>query len=295
MRILPAERDFDRWRKCIPTQGDLVFFGSKGEATDLSVPVFTPDEVREQSLGLWKLNDRSWYGYSLNQAKFAVWFPPGAIESLDQNMRAAIAKLQVKRKVPTLIAASKLSPALSRKIPAFAKFHWLTSSVWTSLSRSEQIDCMRAWFSQNGIIAYKSIEFTAMSSSVQKELRRLKFQNILNTYCDVSGPNCFGAVAGAISAKNHLKMAKQWLHWKPLERYLEKTGYKKVNAHDPQSRDVFVFFRGKQAVHAAYYLGDQLYFEKPGQDFYEPYRVEKFDKWKKEWSGTTLSIYRKNR
>lgn len=39
---------------------------------------------------------------------------------------------------------------------------------------------------------------------------------------------------------------------------------------------------------------DGLYFEKPGQDFYEPYRIEYFKRWQIEWPNTRLKIYRKN-
>jgi len=59
--------------------------------------------------------------------------------------------------------------------------------------------------------------------------------------------------------------------------------------------DVLVFMRGSKAMHVAFFLGENLYFEKPGQDFYEPYRIERFDRWKLEWPKTTLSIWRRIR
>ena len=84
----------------------------------------------------------------------------------------------------------------------------------------------------------------------------------------------------------------QWMQWKPLAQILKKSGYEENENASPQKTDLLVFSKKGEVVHASYYLGEGLYLEKPGQDFYEPYRIGVYKKWKSDWKGTSLSIWR---
>jgi hypothetical protein len=124
---------------------------------------------------------------------------------------------------------------------------------------------------------------------------RLGYETLLNRFAAFSGPNCFAAVAGAIIDDSRLEICSQWIHWASLERLLLQRDFQPVQSGEPRIGDVLAFAKERVPVHAAYFLGDGIYFEKPGQDFYEPYRVEFFDKWPEAWSGATLSIWRTRR
>lgn len=49
----------------------------------------------------------------------------------------------------------------------------------------------------------------------------------------------------------------------------------------------------RKLVHAAALVDPNWIFEKPGQDFYEPYRLLPRDKFAAEWPGARVEVYRR--
>lgn len=294
MKIKPTDADFRSWTYEVPDDGDLLFFNLKNtdQLKELPGPVLTVSEAKAHSLTHWNLSQRSWYSYALNRASHCAWLPRGGIEQLDRPLQTKIAKSQIRLEVPTLVASSHLSGDLKKILPAFGKYHWLTSATWKKLSVNKRIAALKEWYTQNEVSEYESLSFKELPEQARRQLKRVGFDSLLNRYASCSGPNCFAAVTGAIATNQSIALAKQWLHWEPLAKFLIESNFVKTKAKEAKQGDVLIFSRGKQVVHAAYYLGDGIYFEKPGQDFYEPYRVERLVNWQREWPDTTLTIWR---
>lgn len=296
MQIRPSLSDFKKWKSCVPTEGDPLFIDAKSakDYQTLPFPHYSIEDMRAQSQTLWTLNMRSWYGYALNQASLCIWMPPGALEQLNQGTVQKLAQIQARLKVPTLISPSFLPASLRSKIKQYGRRHWLSSGAWLSLTHSERSEAIRAWGRQNKAFVHNGASFDDLPQPVQNLLQRSGFKKLLNRYASISGPNCLAcAAAMATGGKHALGIANQWMHGPPFLNHLKTIGFKKTpNAH-PQLGDVLVFSRSNEIVHAGYCLGEGIYFEKPGQDFYEPYRVEKIDSWKKHWPDSTLSIWRR--
>lgn len=296
MRIVPRKTDFQRWQKCIPLHGDLLFASANRKVLleRLDSPVLSAADAKAQALSIWTLNYRSWYGYALNQAAYCVWVPRGTIETLGDSLQLKIAEEQIRIGVPTLISGKFISAALKKKFPKIQSRYWMTSESLQRLKTAERAAAVEAWFWQNEVLCYESAFPQDLPTGVRKELKRIGVDKLLNRYVGFSGPNCFASAAGAIAGKkNGISVREQWLHWPPFESYLSNTGFKKTSAKTPEVGDILVFLRDRLPVHAAYYLGDGYYFEKPGQDFYEPYRVEKFSDWQSAWPTERLAIWRK--
>jgi hypothetical protein len=295
MQIRPSLTDFKKWKSFVPAEGDLLFLDKKSAKLfpDLNFPRYSIEQVRAQSQTLWTLQMRSWYGYVLNQASLCIWIPRGSLEQLTRDTIQKLANVQACLKVPTLISPSLLSASLRSKIKPYAGRHWLSSATWLSLSQSERSEAIQAWGQQNRVFLHKGPSFGDLPRSVQGLLFKTGFKKLLNRYALTSGPNCLAcAAAMATGGKHALGIANQWMHGPPFLSHLKSIGYKKTSKTNPQVGDVLVFSRSTEIVHAGYYLGEGFYFEKPGQDFYEPYRMETFHSWKKHWPGTTLSIWR---
>jgi hypothetical protein len=96
---------------------------------------------------------------------------------------------------------------------------------------------------------------------------------MVNTFSGTSGPNCFAAAAASTPAKGRMHY-RQWLHWIPFSRFLSESDYCCL-------------------INGAYCLGSGLCFEKSGQDFFEPYRIQKLLNLLEEWPTTELKIWRK--
>ncbi|MBL7687154.1 MAG: hypothetical protein JNJ49_03895 [Bdellovibrionaceae bacterium] len=273
--------------------GDLLFFAPNVQHPELPVPIMSAEQIRAQAVELWKLNDRSWYGYSLNNAAYGAWFSLGLVEELDEDLRDKLASAQIRLKVPTLIRQDLISKSLRRKLPRFSRHVWLTAATLRSLSRTEKIECLKSWFRQNKVITYGTVKVEHLSPIAQHELQRLRLTKIVNRYPKTSGANCFGAVIGMISPNWQNRIVNQWAHWALLEESLARRGFTKEKSDSPRRGDVLVFLRKNTPVHAAYVLDDETYFEKPGQDFYEPYRLVRLKKWKQEWPKSKIEIYRR--
>ncbi len=275
MKIQPTRDDFKKWIAVVPTTHDLVFL-SKPTADPIansSCEVLTREQVKSQGLEIWTLNLRSWYGYALNSAAYCASFSTGAIERLDHALKKEIFEEQIRFNIPTIHDGQ-----------------WITSQIWSNLPEEEKINVLQRWFIQNEILIYDSIEFLNLPIAVQSELERIGYGRLLNQFPSISGPNCFAAVAGALEVGRDVFM--QWMHWPELEQHPRSHGFETV-VGDPKTKDVLIFEKDQTPIHAAYYLGSGLYFEKPGQDFYEPYRVAKLDEWLTAWPDSKLTLWRK--
>ncbi|RYZ77725.1 MAG: hypothetical protein EOP05_00725 [Proteobacteria bacterium] len=294
MKITPTKYDLRDWAKLVPGHGDLLFFDKRHSSLMKSIgaPVLTADQVRAQSVSIWNLQARSWYGYALNNASYAVYLPSGVLDQLSRSNVKKIGEIQIKLGVPSLIETIDLPDEVRDTCLKIGKYSWITSKVFSAFKDNRtRAKVMRAWIKQNDVHLYDSQSWTDLPANAKRTLESIGLSKFLNTYAEYSGPNCFATVAAAIAAKPGL--ADQWLYWLPLKLFLKEQGYRIIKASPPQARDILVFIKGGVAIHAAVYLGENLYFEKPGQDFYEPWRVEHFDHWKAEWAGCKLSIFRK--
>lgn len=275
MQIKPSQIDFENWIAIVPTDEDLVFLTREKIDLFRNLPFepLTREQVKSQGLKVWTLNKRSWYGYALDSADYCVVLPKGAIESFDKDLKNELADEQRKLYVPTV-----------------TQERWMTTHVWSQLDRSEKINTLQAWLVKNEVRTYDSIELQNLPHDAGSELSRIRYDGLLNGFSAFSGPNCFAAVAGAI--ENNKNTYLQWLHWPELERLLLFRGFG-ITQDDPKTGDVLIFHKDETQIHASYFLGNGLYFEKPGQDFYEPYRIANFTSWQASWPEAKISICRK--
>jgi hypothetical protein len=296
MKIRADENDFRRWIGCVPRENDLVFLNARAKEISLPVPLLTVDEVKGRNFELWSLNNRSWYGYALKRATFCASMPKGAIESLDEKTLKHLATMQIQMDVRTVLPTAKLSKSVRSKVPNFSTHGWVTSHAWSLMAQLERLECFGVWYSHNDIRYYETIEFDDLPSSARAELKRTGFNARLNRFASESGANCFATAAACITARpgtaQPTKIADEWLHWSALEKTLMQSGYRPMKTRGASARDVAVFSEKGKVVHAAYALSSEIYFEKPGQDFYEPYRIAKFSNASREWPKTALTIYR---
>ena len=277
MRILPKRKDFLAWAELVPESGDLLFFSRRDRKLSklLGFPIYTPEEVRAQSLELWSLVQRSWYGYALNRADHCVWLPRGELERLPRGLQAKLQSAQKRLGVPTVL------PRLG----------WVTAQVWSKLPKARRIEVLGKWLKQNEIYSYESVAWRDLPAVAREILREFGFDQLLNRYAENSGPNCLATAAAA--ALRQPSLVKVWLHAEPFLRILKGARFAPIQNREPQPGDLLIFVKAGEPVHAALALGSGLYFEKPGQDFYEPYRIGQFNQRTKEWPGIKVATWRR--
>lgn len=210
----------------------------------------------------------------MNRADYCTWLPKGVIEGFDSDLQAKLVSEQVKLQVPTIINQK-----------------WITSLVWSESSIHKRAEILKGWFQENDIQIYQSLKLEELSASIQSDLKRMGLDRYLNRFAHVSGPNCLAAVSFAMTSGH--ENINRWMHFLDFEEILYKYDYQVIETSLLQVGDVMTFFESEVFRHAAYYLGDGLYFEKPGQDFYEPYRIAELNKWQQDWPDSSLKIWRK--
>lgn len=275
MKIKPVSDNYRQWIACVPEDGDLIFLSKKKFDLFANQPfkILTREQVKNQGLSIWTLNLRSWYGYALNSAEHCVSLPKGAIESFDENLKSELFDEQHQFNLSTILEG-----------------RWITSCVWSRFSEDEKISVLQSWFIKNEVSVYESIEFSELPIDARSELSRIGYDRLINRFQNISGPNCFAAVAGAL--EGNADISGEWMHWPELERRLHSKSFQPVQG-DPRIGDVLIFEKNETPIHAGYCLGKKLYFEKPGQDFYEPYRIAKLDEWSAAWPDSQLHMWRK--
>jgi hypothetical protein len=279
MKIKPKKSDYKKWLSHIPCDGDLLFCPKPGDLKHFK-SLGARIHASSRKHPLWSLSRRSWYAYAMNRSSHFLWLPRGKIETFDKKLRDKIARLQNKLEVPTVIWNKKTKSSL-----------WITAEAWGKSARGKKLALLHAWVKQNEIHFYDSASYARLPAPARRTLQKKKLRKILHTYAAISGPNCLATAAMAATGKT--KIGNLWLHPGPFTKILRKQGYRNAPGQKPRAGDVLVFSRKKQIVHAAYCLDEQFYFEKPGQDFYEPYRITRFKNWKKEWPRAELRILRR--
>ena len=128
-------------------------------------------------------------------------------------------------------------------------------------------------------------------SSIPEHLRKYA-----NTFSPDAGANCLAAVLYAIS-KNPIKeewIIHEWVHGETFALGLRNASYSQVDEHF-QAHDVVAWVDEHGVFqHAAYCIDGDLFFNKNGQTFFNPWKIVHWDELKKEWERYTIRVFRKS-
>ena len=116
-----------------------------------------------------------------------------------------------------------------------------------------------------------------------------------NTFSTKPGANCLAAVLYAISV-NTVKeewMIHEWIHEETFTLGLKSEGYRPT-AKEFAEGDVVAWVDEEKVIqHAAYCIDGQIFFNKNGQTFFNPWKIVHWDELSKEWERYAPCVYRK--
>ena len=277
-KISPDLEILRAWSSLPPLRGDLVFCASAGterELVALGFPVFSPEELRVQALDLWSLNYRSWYTYALKRARSCAFLAAGELDELPTKLRANLLKEQVKVGSGAVLGG-----------------RWMSAAHWAGLSDSERVEHLRKWHRRNDAAGgYPVYRPAVLSAEARASLENSGLFYLLNRYAPRSGPNCFAAALEWASGGRR-GWQQLWLHPEPFLRGLQAEGFKTTRGL-ARAGDVLVVRKQRKPVHAAVLVDSEWIFEKPGQDFYEPYRLLPRKDFARDWPGARVEAYRR--
>lgn len=112
-----------------------------------------------------------------------------------------------------------------------------------------------------------------------------------NQFSIVSGSNCLGTVLFAITCQEWL--LNEWVHPDTFRIGLKLANYVLID-DEIRDGDVIVWIDDNDRVqHATYYLGNQLFFNKDGQSFYNPRKIVDMNELKETWNKYNMKVYRR--
>jgi hypothetical protein len=117
-----------------------------------------------------------------------------------------------------------------------------------------------------------------------------------NTFSANPGSNCLAAVLYAISSKpiKDEWIIHEWVHGETFALGLRNASFSLTEEHF-QANDVVAWVNDEGIIqHAAYCIDGDLFFNKNGQTFFNPWKIVHGDELKKEWEKYTPSVYRKS-
>lgn len=111
-----------------------------------------------------------------------------------------------------------------------------------------------------------------------------------NTFSIEAGSNCLSATLFAISQQEW--MIHEWVHPQTFIEKLRRTHYL-IKTEVLIEGDLAVWETDEgQVQHASFHVGNELFFNKNGQTFFNPWKIINFDELQAEWRQYSLKIYR---
>ncbi|QFT89597.1 hypothetical protein FIU87_13130 [Bacillus sp. THAF10] len=159
----------------------------------------------------------------------------------------------------------------------------LQRQMWEELSYSMKINIVEKLAAEKD-----SWECYELPAGAPAHLRKYA-----NTFPLESGSNCLSATLFAISAQEWL--IHEWVHPQTFLEGLKNANYVMQNdVEEVYVGDVVVWKDSSENIqHASYHIGDQMYFNKDGQTFFNPWKIVSSREVNEEWKDFNRSIYRK--
>lgn len=116
-----------------------------------------------------------------------------------------------------------------------------------------------------------------------------RLQQFANRYSDSHGSNCLSATLFAVTG--HAWMAGEWVHPETFTHSLQRANYRLIEK-EAASGDVVIWINHAGIVqHASFCLGNDLFFNKSGQTFFNPWKVIDGNELDREWSYLDKKVY----
>lgn len=111
-----------------------------------------------------------------------------------------------------------------------------------------------------------------------------------NTFPSHGGSNCLSAALFAMTGQRWI--IHEWVHPKTFVQALTNEHY--VKTEDSLLEGDVVTWENSAGViqHASYYIGNQLFFNKNGQTFFNPWKIVDFADLDEQWHHFQMNIYR---
>ena len=295
IRIQPTQQQFLQWTENYVPEKDLFFLREGDLAAyenELSGTLLFPkSEFFKHSSynGIQMVNSYMYWNISQN-VDYVIVAHPEWIVSLPRDKREAIFKLQVEMGRGLIgslsyLADDDLFPKEYVVEVDGERIGVLQRMMWLSLSPELKEEIISR-------TARLYDKWTSKPASARLPAHLKKYANSFSTE---PGANCLAATLYAISGQPEVEewIIHEWVHEETFTRKITQAGYLKID-EQAKAGDVVSWVNEETIIqHAAYCIDGQLFFNKNGQTFFNPWKIVEWDELKEEWERFTPCVYRK--
>ena len=294
--IKPTQQQLEHWIEKYVPEKDLYFLGKNDlplVQTDLQgALVFPRSEFFNHSSynGIQMVNSYMYWMIS-KEAEFVIVTQPEWIDSLSIAKRHALFTTQHDLGRGLVGPLSLLSGQHSFPEDYIlevngVRFGVIQRAMWMKLPASIKEEIVRT-------TAQQYDGWTSLQPPPSTPSHLLKYAN---TFSTEPGANCLAATLFAISSEPTLDewIIHEWVHGETFKQKLAQASFTKVEDRF-QEGDAVVWMDGNSNVqHAAYCIDGELFFNKNGQTYFNPWKIVNWTELDEEWKRYTPYVYRKH-
>lgn len=294
--IKPTQQQLDQWIENYIPEKDLFFLRTNDVSSFqnelLGTLVFPRSEFFTHSSynGIQLVNSYMYWMIS-KEAEFVIVAQPEWIDSLPADKRRELFTLQhelgrgLVGPLSLLSGDSSLPEDYILEING-EKIGVLQRAMWMKLPTTIKEEIVRKTAQ-----LYDGWTSLQPPASTPSHLTRYA-----NTFSTEPGANCLAATLFAISSEPHLEewIIHEWIHGDTFMHKLTQASYTKVDDRFTAGDAVVWIDDNSNVQHAAYCIDGQLFFNKNGQTFFNPWKIVDWTELKEEWKRFTPSVYRRD-
>ncbi|WP_430787334.1 hypothetical protein VBD025_16175 [Virgibacillus flavescens] len=292
IEIQPSKEIIEKWIRDYVPEKDIFFLPEKNlKSIDgyLQNALVIPREefFQHKSYNQIQLaNSYESWNISL-EAEYVIVAPPDWVNSLPSKTKAQLFHIQKE------MGRGLIYPVLDLSIEASffkdyiievdeAYFLILQRAMWDELSFTLKENLIKAF-------AQEWEDWTCYAFPEKAPLYLKKFAN---SFPSAAGSNCLSTVLFSITEQEW--MIYEWIHPQTFIQKLIQANYSLTSSQECKAGDV-VTWEDKEGViqHASYHIGSNLFFNKNGQTFFNPWKIVDFNEFKDQWNKYRLRVYRK--
>lgn len=288
MKIKPTKKVLLSWIDIYVPEKDLFFLSKEhlnNEIDFKDVLLMPIDEFYNHSM-YGQLNFVNSYEYwNIKNAQYVIIAEKEWIESISEEVKQFILNSQVQSERGLVLPASFIQDI--EKIPSNYVVNGhvvIQRSMWEKLDES----------SKEQLLTTMVYEWWDKGECNEAPMSLPNFlKPFANTFGHYQGANCLASVLFAISKGKQEWFIYEWIHQKTFLEKLKQYHYKEFLDEVLHLGDIVVWKDKDEIIqHAAYYIGDGLYFNKHGQTMFNPWKILSQEELYKEWQHLTPIKYR---
>lgn len=288
MEIKPPKNILLSWMDSYVPEKDLFFLSKEHLTNEIDfkdVLLMPIDEFYNHST-YGQLNYVNGYEYwNIKNAQYVIIAEKEWIECISEEIKQFILNLQVQSERGLVLPVSFIKDI--EKIPSSYVMNGhvvIQRSMWEKLDESSKEQLLTT-------MVYEWWDKGECEESPESLPSFLK--PFANTFGHLQGPNCLAAVLFAISKGKQEWFIYEWIHQKTFIDKLNQLQFEEFLDEVLHQGDIVIWKDENDIIqHAAYYIGEGLYFNKHGQTMFNPWKILSKEALYKEWEHLTLVKYR---